>query len=111
MVQSRRLELPLRLKNSDLKAARLPIPPRGQRHTKSDTYVNSCVSVHTVGSACQSTTNLSMCANVDQMCDKVITVWWALGLKYVSSRLSRYCTKCFNFFEINMLGPIEFIDK
>ena len=28
MVRSRRLELPLRLKNSDLNAARLPIPPR-----------------------------------------------------------------------------------
>ena len=28
MVRPRRLELPLRLKNSDLNAARLPIPPR-----------------------------------------------------------------------------------
>ena len=28
LVRSRRLELPLRLKNSDLNAARLPIPPR-----------------------------------------------------------------------------------
>jgi hypothetical protein len=28
MVRSRRLELPLRLRNSDLNAARLPIPPR-----------------------------------------------------------------------------------
>ena len=32
MVRSRRLELPLRLKNSDLNAARLPIPPRPHDH-------------------------------------------------------------------------------
>ena len=76
MVRSRRLELPLRLKNSDLNAARLPIPPPGQRHAKSDTYVNSCVSLHTVGSACQHTTYLSMCVNVDQMCDKMCPSVW-----------------------------------
>ena len=32
MVRSRRLELPLRLRNSDLNAARLPIPPRPHCH-------------------------------------------------------------------------------
>ena len=34
MVRSRRLELPLRLKNSDLNAARLPIPPRPHLYTR-----------------------------------------------------------------------------
>ena len=37
MVRPRRLELPLRLKNSDLNAARLPIPPRPHR-SKCDAY-------------------------------------------------------------------------
>ena len=58
MIQSRRLELPLRLKNSDLNAARLAIQPPAQRHANSDTYVNSCSSEHTMNSACQYTTYL-----------------------------------------------------
>jgi hypothetical protein len=55
------------IRSQVLYPAELPV----QIPFRTETYVNSCVSVHTVGSACQSTTYLSMCANVDQMCDKM----------------------------------------
>ena len=42
----------------------------------SDTYVNSCVWIHTVRTACQHTTYPLMCANVDQMCDKMCPRRW-----------------------------------
>ena len=38
MVRSRRLELPLRLKNNDLNVARLPIPPRPHKYVAKDVF-------------------------------------------------------------------------